>query len=80
MSSLEPSTNPVPAPRSGPRHAAKRPPRRFWPRKRWVQVTLALGLVLVLLVGSYAGYLYYEANRVNHITVKNLAAATDSAL
>ena len=37
------------------------------------------GLVLILLVGSFAGYLYYEANRINHIKVNGLSASTASA-
>jgi LCP family protein required for cell wall assembly len=38
-----------------------------------------LGLVLAILVASYAGYLYYEANRIHHIAVKNLDSAKDAA-
>jgi LCP family protein required for cell wall assembly len=79
MSSLEPSASNVPAPRSGPRHAAKQQRRRYWPRKRWAQLLIVGGLVLVLLVGSFAGYLYYEANRINHINVNGLSASTASA-
>jgi LCP family protein required for cell wall assembly len=77
MSSIEPSPPQRTSSRHG-RHAAHRRKRRLWPRRRWVQITLVLGLVLVLLVGSYAGYLYYQANRVHHITVRNLSASTDS--
>jgi len=58
--------------RRGPRHAAPRRRRRFWPRKRWVQVTLTIGLVMVVAVASYSGYVWYEANRVNHVAVNGL--------
>ena len=51
---LETATN-------GPRHAAKKSRRRIWPRKRWVQIVLSLGIVLVLIVGAAAGYAYYQS-------------------
>ncbi len=74
MSNLEPAT---PTHR-GPRHAAKRRRRQFWPRKRWAQIVLSLGLVFVLVVGGFAGYLYYQANRIHHIDVKHLSSASAS--
>jgi LCP family protein required for cell wall assembly len=37
-----------------------------------------VSIVIVLLLGAAAGYVYYEANRVKHIHVDNLAAASDS--
>jgi len=62
---LETATN-------GPRHAAKKSRRRIWPRKRWVQIVLSLGIVLVLIVGAAAGYAYYQSTRIHRISVKGL--------
>jgi LCP family protein required for cell wall assembly len=50
----------------------------LWPRRLWAQIAVSLGLVLVLLVASFAGYLYYQTGRINHINVKNLASASSS--
>ena len=78
MSSLEP-TSPSPVPR-GPRHAAPRTRRkiRLFPRSWWARSILALVLVVVLVVGGYAGYVWYQANRVHHIAVKGLSSASAS--
>lgn len=67
-----PTTTAAP-PSSGPRHAAKKTRRRFWPRTRWVQVVTVIGIVVVLIVGSFAGYLYWQSTRIHHIEVKGLS-------
>jgi len=62
-------------PPGGPRHAAPKKRRRFWPSKRWVQIVLSLCLVLALIVIAGSGYLYWESTRVNRINVQNLTNA-----
>jgi LCP family protein required for cell wall assembly len=59
----------------GPKHAAAKKRRRFWPRNRWIQALLSLAIVLVLLVGAAAGYTYYQTTRIHRIEVKNLSKA-----
>ena len=64
-----------PAPR-GPRHAAPKPKRHLWPRNRWARASLSLLIVVVLIVGGFAGYVAYQASRINTIDVKNLTTAS----
>lgn len=64
-----------PAPR-GPRHAAPKPKRHLWPRNRWARASLSLLIVVVLIVGGFAGYVAYQASRINKIDVKNLTTAS----
>ncbi len=67
-----------PAPR-GPRHAAPKPKRHLWPRNRWARASLSLLIVVVLIVGGFAGYVAYQASRINKIDVKNLTTAPSAA-
>jgi len=62
----------------GPQHAAAKKRRRFWPRRRWVQVVTIVAIVVVLLLAALAGYAYYQANRINHVDVNGLTAETSS--
>ena len=43
-----------------------------------MQVGLSAVILLGLLFGSYAGYLYYEANRIHHINVGGLSKSSAS--
>ena len=83
MTSMEPtpplSPEAVPV-RRGPRHAARRTRRfRLWPRKRWARAVVSLSLVIVLIAGSYVGWVWYQANRIHHIKVGGLASSAQSA-
>ena len=82
MTSMEPSPPATPdaAPvRRGPRHAAARTRRfRLWPKKRWAQAVLSVSLAIVLIAGSYLGWVWFQANRIHHINVGGLATASQS--
>jgi LCP family protein required for cell wall assembly len=44
-------------------------------RNRYVQAGIALALIVVLITGSYAGYIWYEASRIKKINVANLTGS-----
>jgi LCP family protein required for cell wall assembly len=56
---------------AGPRHSRAKPRRHR--KLKWTLV--ALGLVVVLVVGAAAGYGWYLNHKIHRITVKDLAAA-----
>ena len=61
------------------RSAARRPTRtkrRLWPSNRWARLGLTLGIVLILIVGGYVGYVGYEASKIHHVAVGNLTDGT----
>jgi LCP family protein required for cell wall assembly len=49
---------------------------RLWPGNRWARLGLTITIVLALIIGSYAGYVWYEASKINRISVGNLSGGT----